>query len=425
MKIVCCSNMPFAREAFSTLGDVLVKDGRTITAEDARDATILAIRSTLRVDRALLDGSSVKFVGTATIGIDHMDTAWFDQKGIKWCYAPGCNANSVSEYVTTALLCLANRHGLKLEGKTIGVVGVGNVGSLVVKKAEALGMRVLQNDPPRERGIGVSECRSVGVGKTEVSLSAVALAKAEGQRSNDRQQTTDDGQLTTDARFVSLEQILAESDIVTMHVPLTKDGPDKTLRMADTKFFAAMKPSCIFLNSARGGAVVTDTLLTAIGKESVSRTVIDTWEGEPTYRKDLMEKADIGTPHIAGHSFEGKVMGTVMVYRSACEFLGVKPSWTPDNLLPPPLVPEINLDVKGMSDEKALWELVRRVYDIEADDRRLREGCVADNKARAAHFDDLRRNYPVRREFRFTRVAAKNASRKLLAKITGLGFAIK
>ena len=117
--------MPFAREAFSTLGDVLVKDGRTITAEDARDATILAIRSTLRVDRALLDGSSVKFVGTATIGIDHMDTAWFDQKGIKWCYAPGCNANSVSEYVTTALLCLANRHGLKLEGKTIGVVGVG------------------------------------------------------------------------------------------------------------------------------------------------------------------------------------------------------------------------------------------------------------------------------------------------------------
>jgi erythronate-4-phosphate dehydrogenase len=408
MKIVCCSNMPFAREAFSTLGDVLVKDGRTITAEDAHDATILAIRSTIKVDRALLTGSSVKFVGTATIGIDHMDTAWFDERGIKWCYAPGCNANSVSEYVTTALLCLTNRHGVTLEGKTIGVVGVGNVGSLVVKKAEALGMRVLQNDPPRERGIGVSEYRSVGVGGSDGRRRTVRLRSRQA----------------TDTSFVSLEQVLAESDIVTLHVPLTKDGPDKTLRMADAKFFAAMKPGCIFLNSARGGVVVTDALLDAIGKGSVSRTVIDTWEGEPIYRKDLLVKADIGTPHIAGHSFEGKVMGTVMVYRAACEFLGVKPSWTPDNLMPPPLVPEIKLDVKGMSDEKALWELVRRVYDIEADDRRLREGCVTADKARAAHFDDLRRSYPIRREFRFTRVLVKNASWKLLAKITGLGFSL-
>ena len=133
MKIVCCANMPYAREAFSTLGETLVKDGRTITAADVRDATVLAIRSTTNVNEALLAGSSVRFVGTATIGCDHMDTAWMDRQGIRWCGAPGCNANSVSEYIAAALLCLANRHGFVLKGKTIGVVGVGNVGRLVVE----------------------------------------------------------------------------------------------------------------------------------------------------------------------------------------------------------------------------------------------------------------------------------------------------
>jgi len=151
MKIVCATNMPYVLEAFGTLGEARVIEGRAIAAADVRDAELLALRSTTMVNRQLLEGSAVRFVGTATIGTDHMDIPWLEGHGIRWCYAPGCNANSVSEYVTTALLCLAARHGFTLAGKTIGVIGVGNVGSRVVTKAEALGLRVLQNDPPRER----------------------------------------------------------------------------------------------------------------------------------------------------------------------------------------------------------------------------------------------------------------------------------
>jgi erythronate-4-phosphate dehydrogenase len=383
--------MPFAREAFSLLGTPLVKDGRTITADDVRDAEIMAIRSTTKVNRELVEGSKVRFVGTATIGTDHMDTAYFDRAGIKWCYAPGCNANSVSEYITAALLCLASRHGFTLEGKTIGVVGVGNVGSLVVKKAETLGMRVLRNDPPRERA------------ETE---------KAQAHKG------------AKESKWCSLERVLKEADIITLHVPLTKTGQDATYQMAGQEFFDKMKPGCIFFNCARGAVVNTNMLLAAMDRGTVSRTVIDTWEGEPAFRVDLLKRVDIGTPHIAGHSFEGKVFGTVMVYKAACEFLGVEAAWTPDKLWPPPLVPLVEVDAKGSGEEDVLRDIVRRVYDIEADDKRLREGSVENDAERKAHFDRLRAKYPMRREFRFTRVTLRNAPDSLKRKVAGLGFAL-
>ncbi len=400
MKIVCCANMPYAKEAFSTLGETLVKDGRKITADDVRDADILAIRSTTMANKALLKGSRVKFVGTATIGTDHMDTAWFDSAGIKWCYAAGCNANSVSEYLTSALLCLADRHNLTLKGRTIGVIGVGNVGGLVVKKAETLGMKVRKNDPPRQR----SEVRG-------------QRSEIRGQREGEKEGWT------------GLDELLPEADVVTLHVPLTKTGQDATFHMADEKFFAKMKPGCIFINCARGAVVETDVLLKAMDKGIVSHTVIDTWEGEPKYRQDLLDRVDLGTPHIAGHSFEGKVMGTVMVYEEVCRFLGVKPTWTIEGRWPPPLVPEVNVDATGKRDEKVLWEIVRSVYDIQADDRRMRdrEHSTLDTRhptssALAAHFDRLRREYPMRREFRFTKVLPANASEELRRKVVNLGF---
>jgi erythronate-4-phosphate dehydrogenase len=380
--------MPYAREAFSALGDVTLLDGRSISADDVRDAEILAIRSTTRVDAALLGGSAAKFVGTATIGTDHMDVSYLEDRGITWCYSPGCNANSVSEYLTAALLCLANRHGFTIEGKTIVVIGVGNVGSLVVDKARTLGMRVLPNDPPRAR------------------------LEADAQE-----------------EFVDLDQVLDEADIVTFHVPLTRGGTDRTLHMADAAFFRRLKPGCVFVNSARGAVVDTDALIAAMGDGTVSHAVIDTWEGEPAYREDLLERVDIGTPHIAGHSFEGKVMGTVMVYREACRFLGVEAGWTPDALLPEPLVPRLEVDAAGKTDEQVLWEIVKPVYEIEADDRRLRgekgQGTMDHGQGtggRAAHFDGLRKSYPVRREFRFTEVALRNASEDLTDKVFGLGF---
>ncbi|MCX6992558.1 MAG: 4-phosphoerythronate dehydrogenase PdxB [Kiritimatiellaeota bacterium] len=379
MKIVCSTNIPYAEEAFRPLGDLTILAPQEITAARVRDADVLVIRSTLRANRALLEGSRVRFVGTATIGTDHLDQAYLNQAGITWCAAPGCNANSVSEYVTTALLCLGQRHGFTLEGKTIGVVGIGNVGRLVVQKAQALGLRVLQNDPPRR----AAENNPI---------------------------------------FLPLEQLLAEADILTLHVPLTKTGPYPTWHLADRRLFERLKPGIVWLNAARGAAMDSDAFLEARANGRMACAVLDTWEGEPAFRTDVLAKADIATPHIAGHSFEGKVMGTVMMYQAVCRFLGIEPTWTPEGLLPPPIVPEIRLDPAGLSEEAALWRIVRPVYDIEADDQCLRAGAAADPKTRGKHFEQLRKNYPIRREFRFTRVVLPQGYLRLEAKIRDLGF---
>ncbi len=379
MQIICSTNIPYAEEAFRPLGNLTILAPQEITADRIRNADVLVIRSTLRANRALLEGSRVRFVGTATIGTDHLDLAYLDQAGIAWCAATGCNANSVSEYVTTALLCLGQRHGFTLFGKTIGIVGIGNVGRLVVQKAQALGLRVLQNDPPRR----------------EAENNPV---------------------------FLPLEQVLAEADILTLHVPLTKTGPYPTWHLADRRFFERLKPGVIWLNAARGAAMDSDAFLKARATGKVACAVLDTWEGEPVFRTDVLAKADIATPHIAGHSFEGKVMGTLMVYQAVCRFLGIEPTWTPEGRLPPPLVPEIHLDPAGVSEEAALWRIVRPVYDIEADDQRLRAGAAADPKTRGEHFEKLRKNYPIRREFRFTRVVLPQGHPGLETKILDLGF---
>ncbi len=374
--------MPFAAEAFGTLGETEILEGRNINAANLRSADLLAVRSTTRIDRRLLDGSRVRFVGTATIGTDHLDTAYLDAAGIHWCYAPGCNANSVSEYVTTALLCLAQRYGWRLAGKTLGVIGVGNVGRRVVQKAEALGLRVLLNDPPRERA-----------GDAEA--------------------------------FQPLERLLAEADILTLHVPLTASGPDATRHLVDSRFIERARRGLILINASRGGVMRTEAVLTALREKQIAHAVIDTWENEPRISQTLLKHADIATPHIAGHSFEGKVEGTMMVYREACRFLGTQPSWNPEPHLPAPAVPL--LDLSGPTDageQDLLWQAVREIYDIEADDRRLRHiaGGTADEAATG--FDVLRRNYPQRREFRFTRVILPQHAGTMASRFRNLGFQV-
>ena len=379
MKIVCSRNMPFVQEAFQTLGEATVFEGRDINADTVRDADLLAIRSTTKVNSALLDGSRVRFVGTATIGTDHLDIDYFEAHNIHWCYSPGCNANSVSEYLTAVLLCLATRHGITLRGKTLGVIGVGNVGSRAVTKGEALGMRVLQNDPPRQRAEGDNET------------------------------------------FVSLETLLAESDFVTTHVPMTHDGLDPTYHMADGNVFAAMRPGSVFINAARGAVVNTDALLAAIESGQLAHVALDTWEGEPAIRQDALAAVEIGTPHTAGYSFEGKVTGTVMVYEEACRFLGREPTWTPDELLPSPALPNVTVNAANRPPEEALWEVVRQLYDVEREDAALR----GESPDMGSHFDALRKHYPTRREFRFTTVDVENGSKQLLNTFEQLGFRVR
>jgi erythronate-4-phosphate dehydrogenase len=355
MKITVDRNMPLAPEAFATLGEVQVVNGRKLTADDLKDTTILAIRSTTKVKPELLEGSNVKFVGTATIGIDHLDIPYLESKGIHWVYSPGCNAQSVAEYITAALLQLATQYNLPLKDQTLGVIGVGNVGSLVVKQACALGMNVLLHDPPRARKEG-------------------------------------------NASFCELEALLAASDFVTMHVPLETAGPDATHHMADERFFQQMKPGAMFLNAARGAVVDTPALIHALDGNQVRAAVIDTWEGEPTIPLALQERVAIGTPHIAGHSYEGKANGTMMVYAAACRFLSKSPTFDPEPYYPKPRVPAVPYPQTG-NDVERYHAIVKQVYDIMGDDTRLREA-----KDDATAFDQLRRNYPIRREFRWTTV---------------------
>ncbi|MFA6564185.1 MAG: 4-phosphoerythronate dehydrogenase PdxB [Verrucomicrobiia bacterium] len=374
MKIIVDENIPFGREAFGRLGDVVTMHGRKMDAAAVRDADLLIIRSITKVNRELLEGSRVKFVGTCTIGTDHVDEAYLRERGIAFASAPGCNANSVAEYIVCSLLVLAKRGGYRLEGKTIGVVGVGNVGSKVVAKCEVLGMRVLQNDPPLAR---LFPCEK---------------------------------------RFLPLEALM-DSDFITLHVPLTKTGEDKTWHMADAAFLKRMKPSAVLLNTCRGAV---------LDNKALNRTaVLDVWEGEPAIGVSIFDRVALGTPHIAGYSYDGKVNGTTMVYQAACKAIGAAADWDVRPLLPPSPHATLILDATGRDDEDVLREVALTVYDIEADDRRLR--AIADLPAneRGAYFDRLRKEYPQRREFQNSTITLRGGSVTVRQKLAGIGFKLK
>ncbi len=379
MKIVCAETVLLGQEAFSNAGKTVVLPDREITNKHLFDADALIVRSKTKITPDLLKGTPVKFVGTATAGTDHIDAAGLEANGIYWCAAPGCNANSVSEYLVGALLVLARRHGFDLEGKTIGVIGCGNVGSRVVAKCEALGMNVLRNDPP---------------------LAAISA----------------------DPDFLPLEQVLAESDIVTLHVPLVKHKPWPTEHMADYLFFEQLKPGAIFVNAARGSICDYDALLAAKTGGAVSQTVIDVWSPEPAFRTDVLDLADLASPHIAGHSYEGKLNGTIACYNELCNFFEIDKTWDIAASLPAPEVPNLKVDCAGRDDEEVLLEIIRKVYDIETDDRLIREAAVHCKIDRARNFDALRKNYRIRREFKNTQVQPENASKQLKQKIHALGF---
>ncbi len=380
LRIVADINMPFVREAFGTLGDVLALDGRNITAEHVRDADILVTRSTTRVNASLLEGSRVCFYGSGVIGTDHIDISWLDRQRIAWQSAPGCNAGSVAQYIACALLWLAGRHDFTLEGKTLGVVGVGHVGRKVVDKGRALGMRVVCCDPPRQRDPSDVEARD----------------------------------------FVDLPTLLDAADIVTLHVPLTREGEDATWHMLSMSRLARLKPGAILINAARGPVLDNEAWMRLRGSGPPAHTLLDTWEPEPAYRADVRAAVDLGTPHIAGHSFEGKVNGTLQVYKAACRFLGRPAEYRPT--MPPPPVPMVEVDAAGKSDEEVMRNLALAVYDIAADDAVMRAGCVPDTTARAAAFDRQRRDYPMRREFGATLVRLRHATPTAERKIRALGF---
>jgi len=380
MKIVADENMPFAAECFGSVGRVRTIAGRAITAEVVRQADILAVRSITKVDEALLAGSRVKFVGTATIGVDHVDLAYLERAGIGFASAPGSNANSVAEYVVAAMLEVGRKRGIRLEGASIGIVGVGNVGSRVAAKARALGMEVVLNDPPLERATG-------------------------------------------DGNYRPLEEALG-CDFVTLHTPLTREGPDATWHLADEGFFGRIRRGAVFINTSRGAVHDTPALKEAMASGRLGGVVLDVWEGEPVIDMDLLRKVDISTPHIAGYSYDGKVAGTAMIHEAACRHFGIEPTVRIADLLPAPPVPRVEVDTAGGDEQEAARRTVQAVYVINRDDFNTREIAAVPPGERGAFFDGLRKNYPVRREFHNTTAIVDDEAGRLADKLQGIGFKV-
>jgi len=381
MKIVCAQSVLAAREAFSTVGQTVVLPDRRIGRDDVLDADALVIRSKTRVTHDLLDGTRLAFVGTATAGFDHIDTLACAEHDVAWTAAPGCNAESVADYATAALLVWSLRRGRPLGGLCIAVVGVGQVGGRVVRRAEALGLRPLLNDPPR------------------------ALAER-------------------DPVFRNLDEILPQADVVTLHVPLTDEGPFATRRMVDCRFLARLKPGALFINASRGEVVDESALHLALDGGQVSDIVLDVWDREPDIDARLLDRALIATPHIAGYSWDGKLAGTAQIYRALCGFFEVEPRWDPASVEPRARPPAAVVHAAGRPDEAVLSDMVRSTYDIEADDRALRGLGAPEGESLPERFERLRKTYPVRREFPAARVEVIGASDRLLRRAAGLGFRV-
>jgi len=380
VKIVADENIPHVAECFSSLGQVESLHGRRITPQVVKDADLLVVRSVTPVGSGLLAGSTVRFVGTATIGFDHIDIDYLNSKGIGFSSAPGSSANSVAEYVVAALLSVAEKRDIKLEGKSIGIIGVGNVGCKVERKVRALGMRPLLNDPPLYRQTG-------------------------------------------DSKYLPLEQLF-ECDFITLHTPLTYEGIDRTFHLADQEFFNSLKTGCVFINTARGGIVDTTALKQAIKSEKVGSAVLDVWENEPSIDVELLRMVDLSTPHIAGYSLEGKIGGMTMVYETACKYFGVAARYGIEDFLPEPQVKSLEVDTRRPDKQQILHETVHQVYPINRDDFNTREIAMVAPENRASFFDDLRKNYPVRREFYNTNVALQGKDDTLAKKLRGIGFRI-
>lgn len=340
LKIVADKAIPFLEGVFDPYADMTYLPGDKIGPEDVRDADVLMVRTRTKCNADLLEGSKVKFIATATIGTDHIDFPYCDSKGIVVRNAHGCNAGGVMEYVFSALYGLASRKSISLQGDTIGIIGVGHVGSLIERMGRALGFRILKCDPPR--------------------------AEAEGSFG-----------------FCDLEYLLQNSQIVTLHVPL-----DETTRgMANSEFFSLMQPGAFFINAARGEVVCDDALKAAIPK--LGPVIIDTWNHEPDIDLDLMDKVAIATPHIAGYSYQGKQNGTAAAVRAVAHYFGITELY---EFFPKTDLPEneaVKLDLKGLN-QGEIASVLQYNYPIFTDDFMLR--------LNPENFDKLRSEYNYRRE---------------------------
>lgn len=374
MKIVCDNKIPFLKGALEPYAEVVYLPGKDTTADIVRDADAIITRTRTRCNEALLKGSSVRMIATATIGFDHIDTKWCEQNGIAWTNAPGCNSWSVQQYIASLLVTLAEEFDFKFEDKTLGIIGVGNVGSKVAAIARALGFKVLLNDPPRARKEG-------------------------------------------DEGFVSLEEIIHSADIITCHVPLQRDGEDATWHLFDSSRIAQLGPDQILINSSRGEVVDNQALKRALKAGTIKAASLDVWENEPEFDTELQDLLFTGTPHIAGYSLDGKANGTWMSVQAVARALDLPcKDWRVREIPLPAQPVEFSIDAAGKSFQEVLTEAVLYTYDIRNDDRRLRESPDS--------FEAQRADYPVRREFPAFTANLSNATDTQVKALSDIGFKV-
>lgn len=380
LNIVADENILLLDEFFNDIANVTKVNGRAISAEQVATADALVLRSTAQVNENLLSGSNVQFVGTCTIGIDHLDTTYMDAQGIRWTNAPGCNAEGVCDFAISAMNQAWQQHGVDLRNATIGVVGAGNVGGRLIKRLQAAGLKVICSDPPLQ---------------------------AKGSANYD---------------FAPLETLLAEADIISLHTPLTKSGAHATHGMINASLIQNIKPGAVLISAGRGEVVQQNALLARLQAQGDMYVYLDVWETEPAVDTAIVAYCETVTPHIAGHSLEGKVRGTEMIYQALCQHFNLPITQTLEPLLPAPEVTAI--DVSASEDiSSVLHAACTCVYPLLEDDQRTREALNTSSDKVADAFDLLRKTYPIRREFSTLNLKGveQETERKLLS---GLGFKV-
>ncbi|MDH1256968.1 4-phosphoerythronate dehydrogenase PdxB [Pseudomonas atacamensis] len=376
MLIVADENIPLLDAFFAGFGDIRRVPGRSIDRATVEHADVLLVRSVTNVNRALLDGSKVRFVGTCTIGTDHLDLDYFTEVGICWSSAPGCNARGVVDYVLGSLMTLAEIEGADLTQRTYGVVGAGEVGGRLIKVLKGLGWNVKVCDPPRQA--------------------------AEG------------------GDYVSLEQIIEQCDVISLHTPLTRSGDSATWHLFDQQRLQQLKQGAWLINAARGPVVDNVALREVLLEREDLQAVLDVWEKEPEVDPALAELCVLATPHIAGYSLDGKQRGTAQIYQAYCAFSGQPAAIQLSDLLPATWLSEVSLH--GDSDPAwALAMLCRGVYDPRRDDADFRRSLVGNVAEQRAAFDVLRKQYPVRREIEGLKVRIEGDAPRLRQIVAALG----
>lgn len=371
LRIVADSNIPFLKGALDKVAQVNYIQGNEIKREHLVNTDALIIRTRTKCNEILLRNTPVKFIASATIGYDHIDTDYCQNNGIEWTNAPGCNSGSVKQYVASALAEIISRERWLFKDITLGIIGAGNVGTKVENMGKALGIKTLVNDPPRERLEGKGD-------------------------------------------FTGIDELISKSDIVTVHVPLINQGIDKTYHLANGNFFGKMKKNAWFINTARGEVTDTPALTQSLISKHIAGDVVDVWENEPDINRDLLAASHIATPHIAGYSADGKANGTAMSVRAISRFfnLGLD-SWSPPHI-PSSKLNQLQINCNNKLPEDIYREISLFAYNINTDSEKLKKSPDT--------FEKQRENYPIRREPENISVKLNSCSNSISSMIKNLNY---